>query len=149
MLAAFLIAVVAVGIAWPYLSKQRALPWRSSQATGGSAAAAGWTTEPAVVNNNGPAVHDELCPQCGKVNVAGVRKCIDCGGMMLTDGMSALIKNSDREELIREGLQAGLLLIAMIIAMAVASWLPTAGKLAVVIVTVAVLAYRVLHAISD
>lgn len=141
MLAIFLIAAVAVGIAWPYLSKRRALPWQSGRETG-------LTPEPAVAGV-GTSVHDELCPQCGKVNTAGVRTCVDCGGLMLTDSVSGLLKNSDREELIREGMQAGLLLVAMIIAMAVASWLPTAGKLAILIVTIALLAYRFLHAISD
>lgn len=145
MLAALIILGVVAGIAWPYLKGHRALPWRGRNAMVAVAAAAEEDPEEAHFRE----ARGELCPHCSKLNAAGKVICVDCGGKMAVDNVSSLFQDTDREELMREGIQVGLLFLGMLLAVALASWLPMAGKLVVVMATFALLSYRFLHAISD
>lgn len=139
MLAVLLILGVVAGMAWPYLKGQRALPWRGKAAVAESDGS----------ESHFRSVRGELCPHCSKLNSTGRVICVDCGGKLPVDGIASLFQSADRDELMREGMQAGLLFVGMLVAVALASWLPVAGKLAVIMATLGVLSYRVLHAISE
>jgi hypothetical protein len=137
MLIALLVMVVAAGIAWPFVHK-RLLEREAEPAlegAGGSAARVGH--------------QEELCASCSQMNPPGRKLCIECGAQMPVNDVALLFEGSNKEDLIREGVQSGIILVGMIIAMVLASFLPTVGKLVILLATIGILGYRLLKVIQD
>lgn len=137
-----LVVAVVVGIAWPVL-RERGLPARF-----------GAVPKPAAVEAVDEAAtplyqREELCTHCGHVNPGGRSTCSECGGAMLVDKLSDLWKGKEKESLIREGVQCGILFALMLIAMALSHNLPLTGKLVVLVVTFAGLAWRFLRGVQE
>lgn len=149
MLAILLMVAVAAGIAWPFVSARLAAN-RAAASTEpvfeGAGVAPGVTPRP-----RGSAYSDkeELCPSCARLNPPGRSLCIDCGAQMPVNDIRRVFENADRDDLIREGVQSGALLIGMVIAMALANFLPTGGKILILVATIAFLGWRTLKAIQN
>jgi hypothetical protein len=133
MLPALLILVVAVGIAWPLLRQKR---------TAATAPAAG----PLPV---GVGHVEELCPHCSRLNPPGREICIECGQQMPVERFGRLFEGSEKQELIREGIQCGILFLAMLFAMILSYNLPVTGKIVVLLVTICALTWRFMRSIHD
>ena len=137
MLPALLVLAVAVGIAWPLLFRRKALIRK---------------TTPEPVPAGGPSGvgvghAEELCPYCARLNPPGREICIECGQQMPVEKIASLFEGSEKQELIREGIQCGILFLAMVAAMALSYNLPVTGKLVVLLITICALAWRFLRAI--
>lgn len=143
MVPIILIVVVAVGIAWPLLRQRGLVPGLPGRASSDAVPADG----PGGVA--APRVREELCPHCSRLNPPGAVKCVECAGEMPVDSIKKLWDDTGKQELIREGVQCGALLIAMIVAMVLSYNVSTTGKLVVLLVTVAGLAWRFLRVIHD
>jgi hypothetical protein len=139
MLPALLVLAVVVGIAWPLLFRRKAL----IRKTAPQPAPAGGP--PGV----GVGHVEELCPHCARLNPPGRETCFECGQQMPVERIGRLFEGSEKQELIREGIQCGILFIAMLIAMALSYNLPVMGKIVVLLVTVCALTWRFMRSIHD
>lgn len=144
MLAFLLVTGVVVGIVYPFVwGKSGLLARRASEEA--TAALATARAEAALQQ----AKRGELCPHCSTLNPVGRKLCVECAGPMPVDNLSRLMEGANKEELMREGIQSGLLLLAMVLAMVLANGLPMWGKLFILVGTVAALSYRFLKTLSD
>lgn len=145
MLAVLLMLAVAGGIAWPFAQKWIAARRETELAPEGDTVTAG-----GVEGGAAPVVRtrEELCPSCSRLNPGGSRVCWDCGAQMPVTNFKRLFDGANKEDLTREGIQSGLLLFGMIIAMATANFLPVAGKILILFATVGVLGWRVMRGIQ-
>jgi hypothetical protein len=144
MLAVILMACVSGAIAYPFVQKRLLLlkaPAAPVEVIEGEEAPAA-ATAPAVAR-------EELCPHCSRLNPVGRRICVECGGAMPVVNMSQFWQSFGNEELIREGVQAGVLLLGMVIAMLLANFLPPAGKTVILLLTIGALGYRLMHALHN
>jgi hypothetical protein len=137
MLPALLVLAVAVGIAWPLFFRHKALV----QKTAPTPAPAGGPTPVGVGHA------EELCPYCARLNPPGREVCVECGQKMPVERIGSLFEGSEKQALIREGVQCGILFVAMLIAMVLSYNLPVTGKLVVLLITICALAWRFLRAI--
>jgi hypothetical protein len=137
MLIFLLLLCIAAGAGFPflqnYLVQRRALVNDISPSD---------TTEIAIPWSRASRPREELCPHCSRLNPPSQDHCVDCGGLMPVASFGGIWAGDNRDDLIREGVQAGSLLAAMLILMALANFLPTVGKVAVLLLTVAALGYR-------
>jgi hypothetical protein len=154
VLAILLLVGVAAGIAWPFLAGKRGLVRRRGEVALESAGVVGdgaavTTAEIPVRTGH----REQLCPQCGKVNPAQRRLCVDCNGELpfqdVKEGITALWQGKDREELVREGIQMGGLLVVLLIAVAISSFLSPAGKILVMLGALSAMLFRMWHKITD
>lgn len=141
MLAVVLVSLVAVGIAWPFLRERGLVPNLPGMPRRGEAPEEG--TQSTV------RAREELCPYCSRLNPAGAAKCVDCNSEMPVADFRHLWDNNGKQELVREGVQCGVLLGVMVLAMALSYNLPLMGKLLVLLVTIAGLAYRFWRTIQE
>lgn len=153
VLAILLFAGVAAGVAWPFLVGKRGLLKPKSDALEAAPAVAAGTAA-TVADRPATAGHrEQLCPQCGKVNGPGRRLCTDCNGELpfedVREGVASLWQGKDREELIREGIQLGVLALVTLIAVMLSNFLSPAGKLLVMLGVVALLVWRGWNRITD
>jgi len=155
VLAILLFIGVAAGVAWPFLAGKRNLIKNRGEVLEPAGVAAAATAGGAVMAESpAKAGHrEQLCPQCGKVNGAGRRLCVDCNGELpfedVREGIAALWQGKDREELIRESIQMGLLLLATVIAVAISGFLSPAWKIVVMLVALSAMIFRMWHRITD
>jgi hypothetical protein len=149
MLPFLMVLGVAVGVAYPFLWGKRGFLKKRTDAD--VTVADAMTAAEGAVTPTTPRVstREELCPQCSRLNPPGRKTCIECSGPMPVEDISSLWEGAQKEELIREGIQSGILFVAMLIAMALAYNLPLMGKLVILIITIAALSWRFLRAISD
>jgi len=143
MLAVLLMMGVAVGIAYPYIRNYMASRQPVLAADGELAA------EAVVAEPSRAPLREELCPQCSRMNPPGAIRCFECGGEMAVTNFRKLFAGADQDDLLREGLQAGGLLLTMLLAMALANFLPIGGKLLLLVLTIAALGYRFTRVISN
>ena len=61
----------------------------------------------------------------------------------------SLWTGSEHDNLLREGIQAGALLAAMLLAMALANFLPVPGKILILLLTVCALGYRFMRVLYN
>ena len=132
MIAILLMLCVAAGIAYPFV--QKSLGLRREPETLDAAETA--TTARIAASR------EELCPSCSRLNPAERRTCIECGAAMPVASFNKLFAGTNQEDLLREGVQAGVLLAVMLLAMAIASFLPIGGKILLMLLTVTALGYR-------
>lgn len=147
-----LILVVSVGIAWPFL-KQRGLipekvlnllPSRPVSPVTDPVGAEGIAAAPVQRGSS----TESLCPYCSRLNPAFTSHCVECGGQMPVDKLSSLWEGADKQQLKFEAFQCGALLLLMILAMLLSYNLDTWGKIALLLVTVGALAYRMMKVIQ-
>ena len=139
MLPILLMLAVAAGIAWPFVSKRLAL----QQAVEAETAAENQVIPPTI------RAREELCPSCSRLNPPNRQLCVECGAQMPVNDVKHIFDGANKDDLLREGVQSGLLLLGMIIAMTLASFLPVGGKLVILLLTVAALGYRLMHSIQS
>jgi hypothetical protein len=149
-----LVLVVAVGIAWPFL-KQRGLipekvlnllPSRPGVPVGDTIAT---ETVPATAPvRHGGSSTESICPYCSRLNAAYTTHCRECGGQLPVDRLSSLWEGADKQQLLFESLQCGGLLLLMVVAMVLSYNLDTWGKIAVLLVTVSALGYRLFKCLN-
>jgi hypothetical protein len=144
MLAYVVVAVVAVFVAYPFLQKRGMvpeLPFLGGRIGGG---------ENAETVEAGALGHTEvLCPYCSQMNSGSAVKCVECGSQMPVDSIKNLWDGNAKQEVIKEGIQCGVVFVVMLTAMALSYNLPTTGKLVVLLATFAGLAWRFLKVIQD
>lgn len=128
-----LIAGVAAGIAWPLVQRQRA------KAEAGIETATVPATSDVITSQRAT---EQLCPHCSKMNSGNRTVCIECGNTLAAKDLNSLLDTVEKQEMVREMTQLGLLFVAMVVAMCLSNWLPTSGKLAVLLVTFCVLVFR-------
>lgn len=73
---------------------------------------------------------------------------MDCNAQMPVSDFKHLWEGNDKQELLREGVQCGVLMAVMLVAMALSYNLPLMGKLVVLLATIAGLAYRFMKVIQ-
>ena len=144
MIAAILILCVVAGIAYPYV--HQVIRARRPDVNAESAPPDDYALlHPGAVSTE----RDELCPQCSRVNPAHQRICLECGCHMPVSGIANLLESVEQEDLVREGIQAGSLLVVMLIAMTLANFLPMPGKIFILLLTVIALGYRFMRVLSN
>src|SRR5262245_29701547 len=142
MLPVLLVLVVAVGISWPYLKQRGLIPEKVLNLLPSRPVTPIAETVPATAPRQGGSSTESICPYCSRLNPAHTAHCIECGGQMPVDRLSSLWEGADKQELIMEGIQCGVLLLLMIGAMVLSYNLPGYGKIAVLMLTVGALGYR-------
>ncbi len=144
MIAVLLMLVVAAGIAYPFGQK-----WLAQR----HLATLPVSEEPVEVvstpESRRAAFHEELCPSCSRLNPPDTKNCIECGQPMPVTNVKKLFVGTNQDDLIREGIQGGILLVLMLIAMAVANFLPIGGKIFILLLTIGALGYRFSRALTS
>ncbi len=133
LISVILMIGIAAGIAWPLLKRQRVTPAE----TEGTAA-------PVQPHRTA----EQLCPHCSIMNAPSRTVCYECGSALPLDNFSGLLGGVDKQETIRELTQAGLFLAGMIVLMLLSNWLPTPGKIAIIMGTLGLLSYRFYRHVS-
>jgi len=138
VLSILLIAGIAAGITWPLLQRRRL------QSAAGVA-------EPVTVAAGTAAVprSEQLCPYCSKMNPPSRTVCDDCGNALPVNNLAAIFEGVDREAALRELKQGAVLFGAMIVAMCLSNWMTTPWKIAILMVTFGLLAYRLHRSLID
>lgn len=143
MFAVLLIICVSVGIAYPFARNF----WEERRAE--NAAEASLEASQTSVMTRPAATREELCPNCSRLNSASASNCVECGATMPVTNVASLWTGSEHDNLLREGIQAGALLAAMLLAMALANFLPVPGKILILLLTVCALGYRFMRVLYN
>jgi|GEM_PF-5992861 hypothetical protein len=93
--------------------------------------------------------HEELCPHCGRLNPVGREICADCGQKLPLESVKTLFQGKERQEILQEALKFGLLLVAVSVLVAISNFIPTTGRVLIILATIAFLIWRFLAKITD
>jgi hypothetical protein len=145
MLSAILVGLVIIGVAWPYLERRGLIPAPVNRVvTDGLERLHLRPARQASGDGLVATTREQLCPQCTSLNTAGRTRCFECNAPLSVLGINEVMQTAGKEELVGEAVQAGLLLVIMFVAMALANNLPLWGKGLVITATIGVLAFRFL-----